>query len=94
MLTFEDCLAYCGLSAGEVAAIAEHEHLPEIAALELGNYLVHSADGEVCIRKMIIEDIEAARRAGDTEHAETLEAVLRHFLATHPRLASTLTATT
>ena len=36
MLTFEDCVGLCGLSAEEIAAIARHEHLPEIVALELG----------------------------------------------------------
>jgi len=36
MLTREDCLALCELSEDEVAAIAEHEHVPEIVAMEMG----------------------------------------------------------
>jgi len=45
-LTFEDCLGLCDLSEAEILAIAEHEHLPAMAALELGNYLVCTANGE------------------------------------------------
>jgi hypothetical protein len=40
MITLEDCLAFCGLTGEEVLAIAEHEHLPEIAATALANYLL------------------------------------------------------
>ena len=35
MLSLEDCIALCGLTEDEVLAIAEHEHIPEIAATEL-----------------------------------------------------------
>ena len=40
MLTSEDCLAFCALSEEEIDAIAEHEHLGETVALELGSYLI------------------------------------------------------
>ena len=40
VLTFEDCLGLCELTEEEIRAIAEHEHLPQIVALELGNYLM------------------------------------------------------
>lgn len=45
MLTFEDCIALSELTDEEIAAIAEHEHPPVIVAAELGNYLIHGADG-------------------------------------------------
>ena len=35
MITLEDCVGLCGLTEEEVLAIAEHEHLPEIAATAL-----------------------------------------------------------
>lgn len=85
MLTFEDCLGLCGLSKGEIAAIAEHEHVPAIIAAEMASYLCQNAEGERCIRRYILEDIAAAEARGDTHHAESLRAVLKHFLATHPR---------
>ena len=84
MLTYEDCLAFCDLSSEEVKAIAEHEHVPEIVAAELGNYLVHRPDGIPRLKRMILDDIEAADRQGNHDHAEVLRGVLRHFIRTHP----------
>ena len=86
MLTFEDCIALCGLSEEEILAIAEHEHIPEIAALELGDYLIKTDDGELLIRKMIIDDIEHSKASGNIKHAEMLESVLKQFVLTHPKL--------
>ena len=60
MLTFEDCLGLSGLTEKEIDAIAQHEHLPEIVALELGNYLLHQPDGAPKIRRMILDDIADA----------------------------------
>ena len=34
MLNFEDCLALCELTEAEAAAIAEHERLPQLPAVE------------------------------------------------------------
>ncbi len=85
VLTLEDCLALCELSEEEVLAIAEHEHVPEVAAAELGNYLVHTADGELAIKAMIRDDLAAARARGDAAHAAALKLVLRNFVLQHPR---------
>ncbi|HVY99426.1 MAG TPA: hypothetical protein VHA35_08000 [Dongiaceae bacterium] len=84
MLTYQDCVALCGLNHWEVEAIAEHEHIPPIVAAELGNYLCRNAAGERCIQSYILEDIAAAERRGDQHHAKVLQAVLRHFVSTHP----------
>jgi len=45
MITLEDCLGFCGLSGKEVLAIAEHEHLPEIATTALAQYLLSQEHG-------------------------------------------------
>lgn len=88
MLTYDDCLALCGLEEEEVAAIARHEHLPEIVALELAAYLVEHEGGEPCLKRMIIDDIADAEAAGDLARMQKLRLVLRHFLRTHPRARS------
>ena len=85
MLTFQDCVALCGLNSREVEAIAEHEHIPPIVATELGNYLCRNAEGELCIQRYILDDIADAERRGDHHHVTVLRAVLKHFVATHPR---------
>lgn len=84
MLTLEDCIALSELTEDEIAAIAEHEHLPAIVAAELGNYLVHDACGCPAIRRMILDDIETARHRGNRTHALALKLVLKHFVESHP----------
>ena len=84
MITLEDCLALCGLSEAEVLAIAEHEHIPEIAATELAEYLLLAERGPQRICAMIADDIRGAQHRGDTEHVRTLLHVLHHFLRKFP----------
>jgi hypothetical protein len=84
MITLEDCLAFCGLTEEEVLAIAEHEHIPEVAAAALGEYLACQQHGCDKIRDMIVDDIRASQARGDCDHVLTLLHVLHHFLKTHP----------
>lgn len=84
MISKEDCIALCGLTAEEVDAIAEHEHVGEIAAAALADYLLHKNHGPERIRAMIVDDIRSALREGRPGHAGELMHVLRHFMAEHP----------
>ena len=84
MLTFDDCVALCELTEDEIAAIAEHEHLPMIVAAELGNYLIQGPDGALRIKRIILDDMMVADRAGDNGRALMLKLVLRHFVDRHP----------
>lgn len=84
MLTIDDCLSLCELSEEEVAAIAEHEHLPMIVAAELGNYIIHSPGGALQIKRIIVDDIRAAAGMRDSAHVLALKLVLRHFVERHP----------
>jgi hypothetical protein len=85
MLTLEDCIALSDLSEEEILAIAEHERIPEMAAAELGNYLVHAPGGERFIKAMIRDDIAAASACGNRHHALALKLLLRNFIVQHPR---------
>lgn len=87
MISIEDCIALCGLTEAEVAAIAEHEHVPEVAAATLGQYLLHQHHGLEAIRQMIADDIRASLNSGNVAHAAKLVSALRHFLGTHPEVA-------
>ena len=80
MISLEDCVALCGLTPEQVAAIAEHEHVPEIAAATLGRYLLDHPHGYENIRDMLIDDIRAAISSGNSGHARALVMALRHFL--------------
>jgi hypothetical protein len=84
MLSWADCLALCELTADEVRAIAEHEHIPEIAAMELGNWLVVTPDGRRMIKRMILEDLESAVARSNHARAARLKLAMKHFCETHP----------
>ena len=86
MISLEDCIALCGLTEAEVLAIAEHEHIPEIAAAALASYLLHEDHGCEKIRDMIRDDIRGAFDRKDNAHATELVMALRHFLAEHPEV--------
>jgi hypothetical protein len=85
MLTLKDCIALSELTEEEVNAVAEHEHCPEIIAAELSSYLIHSPQGVPMLKRIILDDIHAARAREDWGHALKLRMVLRHFIATHPK---------
>jgi hypothetical protein len=84
VISLEDCIALCGLTEKEVLAIAEHEHVPEIAAAAIGRYLLKEPNGPGKIRDMMRDDIHDALSRGDSDHASELLMILRHFMATHP----------
>ncbi len=87
MLDIESCIALSGLTEEEIEAIAEHEHVPEMIAVELGGYLVQLPDGQKRIRRIIADDIAAAQQRGDLAHAARLKLVLQHFLERHAQSA-------
>ena len=85
MISLEDCIGLCGLHDDEVAAISEHEHIPEMAAAALANYLLKQPHGDETIRTMIVDDIHKALDEGRVGHAAELFMALRHFLEQHPK---------
>ena len=86
MLSLEDCLALCELSEDEVLAIAHHEHLPEIAAAELGNYLVPHARKARCGSRRSSATTSPRRAPAATGCASSRSScMLRNFVLQHPR---------
>lgn len=84
MLSLDDIIGMCDCTREEIEAIAMHEHVPDAVASELAAYLIHCPDGVPRIRKIIVEDIEYARRRGNEAQVKKLNEVLVHFVATHP----------
>jgi hypothetical protein len=84
MISLEDCLALCGLTKDEVDALSEHEHIPDIVAAALGQYLLSQPTGCTTIREMIANNICRANARGDEGHALQLAVTLQHFVSAHP----------
>ena len=83
MITLKDCCDFCALTEDEVDAIAEHEHMPEISAAELGGSLLQSDEGISEINRFIRENIANAKFHDRPARAIELERVLAHFTETH-----------
>ena len=88
MLTIEDCIALSDLTEEEIAAIAEHEHVPAIVAAELGHYLIKAPGGVSALKRIILDDIQAARDRGNSRRARQLQLVLRAFVQGHTKPAN------
>lgn len=84
MLCLEDCLDFCDLTADEVDAIAEHEHIPTIVAAELGCTLLKTDNGLARLHVMMLDDIQLALQHGHLSHAHELADTYRHFRSNHP----------
>lgn len=70
MLSLKECFDFCGLTGAEVCAIAEHEHLSDIAAAVLGQSLLQTDEGTSEIKRFMREDIENARFRGRPDTAQ------------------------
>ena len=89
MLSLKDCIDLSNLSDAEVAAIAEHEHVPEIVAAEIGCELINSAAGRLVLKRYIRENMRHAKAQHHDGKAKALELLLRRFDRAHPPGAHT-----
>jgi len=87
MLTLEDCIELCGLTHEEIRYLIDHEHISELRAAELGEKYVTVDDAGVPhLRRCILDDIHAFKHHNRPRDAEALEAFVRDFVLSHPRL--------
>ena len=84
MISLEDIEDMTCLTRAEIAAIAEHEHVSDMAATLMAEYLMHLHSGPQKVQQMICEDIRDALHRGDSSHARELFGTLRQFIADHP----------
>jgi len=84
MLSYKDCRDFCEFEDDEIAAVAEHEHLPRMLALAYAEHLIHKKDGVPALKKILQDDIAAAQRRYDHVKVKHLHQVLEHFVLTHP----------
>lgn len=84
MLSIRDCLDYCDLTDDEVALIAEHEGIPDVAAAQVACGLVQTPEGTLLLTRFMTDLLERAERAGEQEKATRARAVIARFSADHP----------
>ncbi|MCB1896489.1 MAG: hypothetical protein H6945_11440 [Zoogloeaceae bacterium] len=84
MLSIRDCLDYCDLTDDEVALIAEHEDIPDVAAAQIACGLVQTPEGVLILTRCLTDMVDRAERVGDREKAERARLVFARFLKDHP----------
>ncbi len=84
MINENDIIDMTCLTRAEIAAIAEHEHIGDVEAAELGEYLMHGHHGPQRVQQMICDDIREALHADDVARARALYQTLHAYLAVHP----------
>lgn len=84
MLTAQECLEFSDLTEEEILAIAEHEHIPEMLAAELGSCLLQTDMGTWLIKRYLLEELEQAKAQRCHERTAQLTAALARFDAAHP----------
>jgi hypothetical protein len=85
MLSLQDCLDLTEISDGELAAIARHEKIPPIVALELGHLLIQTAAGVETLRQFIHDDILSAQRQIRCRDCEQFSRTLADYNEKHPK---------
>ena len=84
MLSLQDCLDLTDLSDAELSAIARHEKIPPIVALELGHRLIQTDAGVETLRQFIHDDIMSAQRQNRCRDCEQFSRTLADFNEKHP----------
>lgn len=72
MITLCDCEGLAGVDPDEIAAVAEHEKLPYIVALEKGTWILEHSWGPPAIRQIIKDDMSVAAEHGSWKHVDEL----------------------
>ena len=83
MLTLAECIGMSDLTDDEIAVIAEHEHVPEIVAVELGNGLLQTPKGLFILKCYISDVLAQAKLAGKRDKVKRLDRLLSRFNAAH-----------
>jgi hypothetical protein len=84
MITMRDCYGLCDAVPEVVAAIASHEHLPDILAAEKAYAILGQPWGAPAVRQMILDEYCRAGARGDVPAAEALARLYREARALHP----------
>jgi hypothetical protein len=84
MLTFQDCIDLAGVTEAEIEAIAKHERIPAMIALELADHMLHTPAKAVNLRDFIVENLRRAQGRNNCTDCAKLGRLLAGYLDTHP----------
>jgi hypothetical protein len=83
LLTTQECVDMSELSNEAIRAIAEHEHIPEVVAAELGQELLKATGGKAEIERILEKNLGLAVQAGEQDKIDDRKRVLERFVASY-----------
>ncbi|MGC2856720.1 hypothetical protein ACM64Y_14695 [Novispirillum sp. DQ9] len=85
MLTLQDCIEMSGIDWDELVAIAHHEHLPDMVALEKAHAFLQQEWGAPAVRQMVLDEVQRCiERGGSCKDAIAALRILEHTFQAHP----------
>ena len=82
-LTFPNCIDMTALSEDEADAIAKHQRIPALIALELGNRLLETRAGAERLREFTADNLLRAQDRSDCAACAKFARVPGHYLEAH-----------
>lgn len=79
MLSLTDCVAFSGLTADQLDAIADHQHLPAVLAAEWAETILDRMEGWRLVEAMLTEEAAIAGCRGNRDCAERYRLGLEEF---------------
>jgi hypothetical protein len=84
MLSLRDCLDFVDMDSATIEVIAQHQHLSDIVAAELGNELIKDLRGIHAIHLMHRELIAHAAEQSNLEEEQRLRKLYTAFSRKYP----------
>jgi hypothetical protein len=84
MLSIRDCLDYSDLTDEDVAIIAEHHDIPDVAAAQIACGLVQTREGTLMLTRFMLDLVDEAEGKGDRAKAKRFREACSRFIASHP----------
>ena len=84
MLTLQDCIGFSGLTADQLEAVADHEHMDLIIAAEWAEATLDRPEGEEMVERMLAEEVEFCETHPKGDRLIRYQAGLDDFHKHHP----------
>jgi hypothetical protein len=85
MISLHECIEFSDLTDDEVAAIADHEHLPYASAAQIACGLAQSEEGTRVLRCLLTDALCDAEACGRKDRLQLARRALNQFCANHPQ---------
>ncbi|MBL8449301.1 MAG: hypothetical protein E6Q99_04825 [Elusimicrobia bacterium] len=85
MVTLQEIIDFSEIERGQVEAISELEHIPEVVAAELAHELIRTPRGVFRLHNLFREAIERAEYGCSRERVRRLERLYKDFSRRFPQ---------